>query len=523
MRHKATGPDRGVTAVSRINQLTHTKDKWAGKPFDLRPWQEGFIKKLFGMLREDGTRQYRTAYMEIPRKNGKTELAAAIALYCLAGENLIGGEVYTAAADRDQAALVFNAAAQMVRNSAKLSAQCKIVDSTKRIIHKPTGSFMRALSSEAYSKHGFNASALIYDELHAAPNRELFDVLTTSMGARSQPLTLVITTAGWDRTSICWELHDYAIKVRDGIVKDPTFLPVIYAAEEQDDWLDEKVWRKANPALDDFRSLDEMQTYAKQAQEVPARQNTFRRLYLCQWTEQADRWLDMALWDKGAVKVDPEGLKGQRCFIGVDLASTQDITAAVLLFPDDDGGYDVVPHFWVPADTVAKRSRGARVPYDEWVRQGLIHTTPGNATDYDFIEAALLEFAKQYRVSDLAFDRWHASQLLTHLMDEFGTDEKSEPRVVQFGQGFQSMSAPTKEIERLLLAGKLRHGGHPVLRWMASNIAVRQDPAGNLKIDKDKSSEKVDGMVALAMALGRAMVAPVVEPSPYESRGFLFV
>lgn len=502
--------DAGVRAVARINQLTHTKGRWAGQAFELRPWQAEIIRPLFGTLRKDGLRRFRTCYIEIPRKNGKSELAAAIALYCLAGDNEMGGEVYSAAADRDQAALVFNVAAQMVRNSRTLSAQCKIIDSQKRIVHAPTGSVYRAISAEAYSKHGFNASAVIYDELHAAPTRELWDVLTTSMGARSQPLVVAITTAGWDRNSICWEMHSYASQVRDGIVKDDTFLPVIYAADLEDDWLDEKVWKRANPALGDFRGLEEMRVSAKRAQKIPAQQNVFRRLYLNQWTEQAERWIDMATWDACAGKVDPEALKGHRCFVGVDLGSTSDLTAAVLVFPDDAGDYDVIPHFWVPADTVATRTQSGRVPYQQWVDQGLIHTTPGNVTDYDFIEHALLEMAKDYDVAEIVFDRWHASQLMTHLKEELG-----EERVVQFGQGFQSMSAPVKEIERLILSGGLRHGGHPVLRWMASNVAVRQDPAGNLKIDKLKSNEKVDGMVALAEGIGRAMVrSPKDEGQP---------
>jgi len=287
-------------AVRFINNLSHTKGEWAGQSFNLRSWQRDVIEKLFGTLRDDGLRQYRTCYVEVPRKNGKTTLAAAIALYMLLLDDEPGAEVYSAAVDRDQASLVFNAAAQMVRNDPKLSARLQIIDSRRRIFDPVTGSVYVAIPAEAGGRHGYNASAVIYDEIHAAPNRELYDVLTTSTGARRQPLVFVITTAGYDRTSICWELHTYAERVRDGIVDDPSFLPVLYAAPVEADWTDEAVWHECNPALGDFRSLDEMRIAATRAKEIPGQQNAFRRLYLCQWTEQADRWIDMATWDANA-------------------------------------------------------------------------------------------------------------------------------------------------------------------------------------------------------------------------------
>ena len=496
----------GRTAVAKttepriarfINNLTHTKGEWAGQPFDLRSWQRDIVAPLFGTLRADGLRRYRTCYIEIPRKNGKTELAAAVALYMLIGDGEAGGEVYSAAVDRDQAALVFGVAAQMVRNDRELLAMCDIVDSRKTIVHRPSGSVYRAIPAEAAGRHGYNASAVIYDELHAAPNRDLYDVLATSTGARRQPLIFVITTAGWDRNSICWELHDYSLKVRDGIIDDPSFMPVIFAAPDDADWLDEGVWRAANPALGDFRSLDEMRTAALRAREVPGQQNAFRRLYLCQRTEQADRWLDMAVWDENDARTPADALEGRDCFAGLDLSSTTDITALELYFPD---GGDVLSFFWVPEERMRERSFRDRVPYEAWVRDGFIRMTDGNVVDYDEIRADINEFGGRYHIRELAIDRWNSTQLQTQLMGDGFT-------VVPFGQGFASMTAPTKELERLVLERRLRHGGHPVLRWMASNVAVKQDPAGNLKIDKAKSTERVDGMVALAMAVGRAMVS----------------
>ncbi|KAF1084848.1 Phage Terminase [Sporotomaculum syntrophicum] len=479
------------------NYLTHTKGKWAGVRFELEPWQHDIITPLFGTLNEDGTRQYRTCYVEIPRKNGKSELGAAVALKLLFADNEPGAEIYSAAADRDQAAIVFNTAAQMVRQNPKLAKRCKIIDSQKRIVIPATGSFYRAISADAHTKHGFNAHGIIFDELHTQPNRELWDVLTTSGGTRTQPLIFAITTAGYDRNSICWEQHEYAQKIIDGVIEDKTFLPVIYAAGKEDDWRDEKVWYKANPALSTFRGIEEMRAMAKKAEQVPALQNTFRRLYLNQWTQQEDRWLDLAAWDATAGTIEPDELLGKCCFGGLDLASTTDIAAFVLVFPMDDGGFVVLPHFWIPRDNMRERINRDRVPYDVWTRQGLITATEGNVIHYEAIRRHIEQLGQLYNIREIAFDRWGAVQITTELDDAGFT-------VVQFGQGFASMSPPTKELLNLVLSKKLVHGGNPVLRWMADNMVVKQDPAGNVKPDKSKSSEKIDGMVALIMALDRA-------------------
>lgn len=287
-------------AVAFINELTHTKGAFAGQPFRLRAWQLKLVRAMYKQ-RRDGLRQYRTTLLMLPRKNGKTELAAAFALYGLLADGEMGAEVYSAAADKDQAALVFNVALQMIRNDAELDAHCEIMESQKRIVYRKTGSFYRAISAEAYSKHGFNASCVVYDELHAAPNRELYDVLSTSQGARTQPQMIVISTAGYDRHSILWELYAHAKNVAENPSLDPTFLPVVYEAPEAADWTDERVWKRCNPALGDFRSLDDMRILCKRAQEIPAQEMTFRRLYLNQWTESATRWIPLAAWDACAV------------------------------------------------------------------------------------------------------------------------------------------------------------------------------------------------------------------------------
>lgn len=502
-------------AVRFINGLSHTKgQRWAGKPFDLRPWQEnGIIRPLFGTLREDGLRRYRTCFVMLPRKNGKSELAAAIALYCLIGENEPGGEIYSAAADRDQASIVFNVAAQMVRNDPELSAVCDIIESQKRIVYKRTGSFYRAISSEAHSKHGYNASVVLYDEVHAAPNRDLWDVLRTSMGARDQPLLFAITTAGFDKHSLERELFDYSVKVRDKLVPDETFLPVLYYAPDEADWKDEKVWHAANPALADFRSIDEMRMLCKEAQEIPAAENTFRRLYLCQHTEQDARWFSMDTWDGCRSDIHPDDLKGQPCYGGLDLADTTDVAAFVLYFPNQNA---VLPYFWVPEEGARKRVRRDRVPYDVWMRDGLMFSTPGNSIDHAAIRQKINELHKDYKILKIARDRWNASQITTELMgDGF--------EMIDFGQGFASMSAPAKHLEKLILDRGLQHFGNPVLRWMASNVSAEIDAAGNVKPSKKKSTEKIDGIVGLIMALGLAIQEPLPRPSVYETRGVLQV
>jgi len=478
--------------IAFINTLKHTKGAFARETFNLRPWQKRIVKKLF-TKRPDGWRRYRTCLLMLPRKNGKTELAAALAIYGLLADGETGAEVYSAAADRDQAALVFGVAAQMIRNDPVLNAQCYIVESKKRIEHQASGSVYRAISAEAYSKHGFNASMVIYDELHAAPSRELYDVLSTSMGARKQPLLLAISTAGYDRHSILWELYAHAKKVEEKPDIDPTFLPILYEAPESADWTSQKVWKKANPALGDFRSLDEMQVACKRAQEIPAQENNFRRLYLNQWTEQASRWLSMTAWD-GCHNPMPTQLAGRRCYVGMDLSTTTDLSALVAVFPDEQG-FDVLARFFVPEDRIRERSRRDHVPYDEWARQGFLTATPGAVVDYDTIRATLQGWTKDYALQMIAFDPWNATDLVTRLQQQDGLV------CVSMRQGFASLSSPTKALEQAVLSRRLRHDGHPLLRWNVSNVAVETDPAGNLKPSKTKSTERIDGVVALIMAV----------------------
>jgi phage terminase large subunit-like protein len=495
--------------IAFINSLTHTKGPYARQTFNLRPWQVRILRQLF-KKRRDGVRQYRTCLLMLPRKNGKSELAAAAALYGLLADGETGAEVYSAAADRDQAGLVFGVAAQMLRNDPTLIDDCYIVESQKKIVHQASGSFYRAISAEAYSKHGFNASMVIYDELHAAPDRRLYDVLSTSMGARHQPLLLVISTAGFDRQSILWELYAHAKKVQENPALDPTFLPILYEAPIDADWTSPRVWKKANPALGDFRSLEEMQILAARAREIPAQENTFRRLYLNQWTEQASRWIALAAWDAcRVVPFDRARLRGRRCYVGLDLSSTKDLTAMVAVFPDDVGqGFDVLAQFFVPADNMAERVRRDRVPYDQWAREGWLVATPGNTIDYEYVRRTFRDWGAEFDVREIAFDPWNARDLVTRLKEQDGFS------LVEIRQGYATLSAPTKSLEAAILSRTLRHDGHPVLRWNISNIAVESDAAGNLKLSKKVSTERIDGASALVMALHRRDYMAAEKPTP---------
>jgi phage terminase large subunit-like protein len=491
----ATGPSLAAQEpIAFINRLTHTKGAFAGQGFNLRPWQRRIIRKLLYTLRPDGWRQYRTCLLMLARKNGKSELAAALALYGLVADAEPGAEVYSAAADRDQASLVFGVAAQMVRNDPQLDATCYIVDSQKRIVHKPSGSVYRAISAEAGSKHGFNASMVIYDELHAARDRRLYDVLSTAMGGRLNPLFLVISTAGFDRHSILWELYQHARKVQENPALDPSFLPILYQAPDDADWTDEKVWKKANPALGDFRSLEDMRIACARAQEIPAQENVFRRLYLNQWTEQASRWIPMTNWDACQAPIDRAALRGRRCWVGLDLSSTTDLTAMVAVFPSADG-FDVLSECFVPSDRIRDRSRRDKVPLDQWAQGAGLTAIPGATVDYEVVRQRLLEWVDEFDVQLVAYDPWNATDLVSRL------EKQDSIPCIAMRQTYAALSAPTKSLEKVILAKQLRHDGDPVLRWCVSNVAVESDPAGNLKPSKVASTERIDAVVALIMAV----------------------
>lgn len=505
-------------AVCFIESLKHTDGIWYDKPFELLDWQEQIVRDVFGVLKPNGYRQFNTAYIEIPKKQGKSELAAAIALYLTCGDLEEGAQVYGCAADRNQAKIVFNVARKMVQLNKTLKKVVKISESKNRMEYN--NSFYQVLSAEAYSKHGFNIHGVVFDELHVQPNRKLYDVMTKGSGdARMQPLFFLITTAGDDTNSICYELHQKAKDTLEGRKYDPTFYPVIYGAEMDDDWTDPEVWKKANPSLGVTVDIDKVKEACESAKQNPGEENTFRQLRLNQWVKQEKRWMPMLKWDECKSDFSESDLEGRICFGGLDLSSTSDITAFVLVFPPGEEGepYKVLPYFWLPEETIKLRVNRDHVPYDLWNRQGLFFTTEGNVVHYGYIEEFIKKLGEKFNIKEIAYDRWGATQMSQNLENDGFT-------VVPFGQGFSSLSSPTKELMRLVLSKELSHNGHPVLRWMMDNISIRTDPAGNIKMDKAKSTEKIDGAVAMVMALDRALRnGSDTSESVYDSRGILFI
>lgn len=500
----------GDLAVRFIENLTLVGD-YAGQKFLLRDWQRDIVRSLFGTLLPDGRRQYRKSFLALPRKQAKTTLVAGIAGFCVTGEGCgkSGQQIYSASGDRSQASLIFNTLASMIRADRRLDSLFTIHDSYKRITFKPLGNTFEALSSEAGTKHGLSPSHVLFDEVHVLPNRELHDVLTTGFGARREPLTLYITTAGWDRHSICFEVWDYARKVRDGVVQDPTFLPILYEAAPEDDWEDEAVWHRTMPALGDFCSLEFIREEYREAKQIPARENRFRNLYLNQWTEQAVRWLSVDRWNRcNAPPVTPAGAT---CFGGLDLSQTRDLTAFVLVFPDGGGRYSTLCRMWAPEDGHWKQeSRNADL-YRLWARKGFLTLTPGEVIDYQFVENEIVELSRRFDVQVINADRAMAMQLCLRLRDEHGLNVQFLPQTPMV------LNGPTRELERLVLAGAMQHGGHPVLGWNVSNCAVRTNATGLIQLDKARSTGRIDGAAALVNAIAAATENG--DPSPQDHPG----
>lgn len=498
----ASPDDPGERAVRFLNNLTHTGD-YAGEPFALRPWQEAPIRQLFGTIRPDGTRQFRKTFWALPRKQGKTELVAGGSLYLLMGQGKPNRRIYTASGDTKQAALIFGAAVEMIRADPMLSEATEVYDGYRKICFPAGNSTLEVLSSVPKSKHGLGPTDVLIDEYHVV-DEELVKVLTTGFGARKSPLTWMITTAGWDRHSLCYDEWQYAVRVRDGLVEDPTYLPVLYAAEPDDDWTAEAVWRKAMPALGDFCSIEFIRDEFKQAKERPRFENTFRQLYLNQWTEQATRWISLDAWD--ACAADPgftaEDYEGRDCYAGLDLSSVRDLSALVLAFPNDDGGFDLLPWFWLPGESAAEREKTDRVPYPVWVREGHIAKTSGKRIDYDAIRETIEALAERYRIVALAYDPQFAGQLANQLHND-----GNGLNVLACKNTFWTMNAPSREFERLVVEGKLRHDGNPVLKWNVANAAVVEKAEAILP-SKGKSSERIDGVVAAVMAIAAHMSDP---------------
>lgn len=490
--------------------LRHSKGQFAGKPFELLDWEWfELVAPLFGWKRPDGTRRFRRGYCEVPKKNGKSALASGVSLYLLVGDGEPGAEVYNAAMDREQAGIVFNEAANMVEASPALAARLEVLRSTKRVVDPRGKGVLRALSADVPTKEGINWNGLVFDELHTQRTRDMFNTLRYGCAARRQPLAFYISTAGHDRNTVCWDQHVYASGILDGTVDDWQYFALIYAAGEKDDWREEATWRRANPSLGHTISLESFATDCADAQRSPVEENAFKRYRLSIWTQQETRWVALEKWDACGRHVPEEELEGELCYGGLDLASTTDVAALALWFPVHAA---MRWYFWSPAEAGRRRQREGAAKYDEWVREGHMFRTDGNTIDYDAVKACVLGLP--YNLKQLAVDRWNSSKLVNELMDE-GVD------VVAWGQGFASQNVPTKELQKLVLDGVLSHNGNPVARWMFGNMAVKSDEAGNLKPDKKRAREKIDGVVAGIMALGAAILDDN-GPSAYDERGVVF-
>lgn len=489
------------TAVAFIEQLKHFHGEWRGQRFELMDWQEQIVRDLFGILRKsDNSRQFKAAYIELPKKNGKSELAAAIALLLTCADWEHGGEIYSCATDRNQAKIVFNVALRMVQQNSFLRKMCTYTAATNTVTFRPLGSTYKVVSADYGNKDGFNAHGVIFDELHAQKTADLFEVMTSSSGlTRRQPLTFIITTAGYNRESICWRMHEAAMDVLEGRKADESLYPVIFSAAPEDDWQDEAVWRRVNPSYGVTIRPENFRNEYQKALRNPVEENRFRRLNLNQWLTQLARWMPMDLYDKCGGEIAEPLLAGRPCYGGLDLSDSKDMSALVLCFPplDEDDKYYLLPFFWIPDYQLQERVRKDHVRYDEWKARGFLEATEGKVIDYHFIQKKINELNCKYRIREVAFDPW-GGKLLAHDLDNDGI------AVTGFGQGYKSMSPPAKEMLRLVYQERIAHGGNPVLRWHFDNMVVKIDEAGNIKPNKGKATEKIDGAVAAIMALSLA-------------------
>ena len=511
-------------AVAFFSVLRHWKGEWAGKPVALEPCQQFWIWSLFGWKREDGSRRFRTGYLEVARKNGKTTLAAGVGLYLAFVDGEQGAEVYSAATKRDQARISHRDATEMVKRSPQLQGMVGIFRDNLHDLR--SGSRFQPLSADYNTLDGLNVQGVIADELHAWPSPELWGVLKTGTGSRRQPLMLASTTAGVDQQGVCYQQREYLTRILKGLVEDDSYWGIIYTLDMKtdwpdlggdDDWREEANWVKANPLLGVSKKWGLMREGAHEAANKPAELNQFLRWQLNVWTQAVTRWVNPVHWAAcGEAAVDEAALAGRPCYGGLDLSQIYDITALVFVFPPEEEGepYQAVGRFWLPADNMVERVRKDQVPYDVWARLGYLRLTPGNVVDYDYILREVEELRGRFDIREIGYDRWGATLVSQRLMDMGG-----EEWVVPIGQGVASMSPPMKELGKLIASKMLAHGGNPVLNWMADNLVAREDAAGNIKPDKEKSREKIDGMVALIMAVDRATRGGSV--SVYEEREIL--
>ncbi len=504
-------------AVEFFSYLKHSKGEWAGQTFKLEPWQIFTVWVIFGWYQADGTRRFRIAYIEVARKNGKSQMGAGIGLKLAFADDESGAEVYSSATKKDQAIIVHGEAVRMVKASPDLLDSITVMKNSLSRLER--NQKYEPLGADEDTLDGLNVHGAIIDELHAHRTRGVFDLMDTATGARRNPLLFAITTAGVDQTdgSICWEQHVYGEQLMKGLIEDDKYFAFICSMDDKDNWQDERNWYKANPNLGVSKKLGYMRDQAAKAAKMPGFLNTFLRLDLNRWTQQTTRWISMELWEQNAgPPIVERDLAGAMCYGGLDLSSVSDLTAWVLLFPNNmpDGRSTILCRFWCPESRLTDEHNRYREQYQVWAREGWLTATPGNAIDYDTVKAQVLHDAATFRVQEIAVDRLFQGYQLSMQLAEEGLT------VAACGMGFMSMAGPCSELERRLLGHTLRHGGNPLLRWMANNVSVKQDPAGNKKPDKSSSQGKIDGIVALLLALDRDM-RHQTQASVYETRGLI--
>lgn len=493
--------------------LTHVEGKVAGEQFELTPWEERFVRLLYGWKRPDGSRRYRVAYLEVPRGNGKTTLCSGLALFSLLCDGEQRGSVICVAGSVEQASLVFNTAADMVANNPILAGECKVGRHYRKMTVKRTSSEFKAVPSKPGPLHGLNPSAIYFDELHVQPSRELWDVMQTAKckSSRRQPITVAITTAGVpDDLSICWEVHQHAAQVRDGVVTDPSFLPTIYTSDGE--WDDEKTWAEANPNLDISVSRDYLREQAGRAQGSLSLQGSFRRLHLNQWTKSLEQFLDPSRW-AACSNEDFRGLDGEICYGGLDLSSKTDLSAFVLCFPIDD---KYVFRTWAFLPEGRLRDSTDPAPYREWAENGHLRLVPGDVLDLEYIHEEIGKLSQQYRLKEICFDPWNAEVSRQCIEREYGIP------MIECRQTYGALSEATKELRKIVLSGQAEHDNNLVMNWCINNVSVSTDPCGNIRPVRPRDSarhKKIDCVVAAIMSLKRAMVRDGV----YDSSCFVSV
>lgn len=494
------------------NFLHHSKGEWAGKPFILSPWQQAFLWILFGWVHKDtGFRRFRFAYNELARGAGKSTLAAGVALYLLIGDGEGGAELYSAATKKDQARLVHSEAMRMVKKSPFLNKHITSFRDSLSILR--SASRFIPLASDEDSLDGLNPHAIVADEVHAWKQRHLWDVLVTALGKRRQPMMFAITTAGFDRKSVCYEQHTYSEKVLTGLIQDDTWFAWIAGLDEGDDPSDERNWVKANPGMGETVKWEELRTAHNKAKEDPGAWNAFLRLRLNVWTNSSFGWMNMDRWTECKERIVFDLLKGRPCFGGMDLSTVSDISAFVLVFPPygDDKFWRVYPRLYLPKDTIQERTKKARVPYEAWAKAGYFQLTPGSVIDFDFIRNDIASLADVCDIKEVGYDRWNSHQIVTQLTGD-------GLLMVPIAQGAQSLNAPTKSVMEKVLKGELAHGNHPVMDWMVSNAVAVYDANNNVRLDKAASSEKIDGVAAMINAFARAIVVPIKEKKKFKAQ-----